>query len=662
MYIHLNRNKKRKKDIEEEKLNEQENAKIYAEFVRSFEGNAHERGNKFVKSGKLLNPSSFTYVSTEEENKKKGRSKFTKSDYFNEERKKLDEKSDNNKSNTGKVKEIDSFLEEIKLKQKILDERKILKEKAQLAKSEEEKLKINKKIIEIEKNETLFAYTSRKERVANLYLGNLSPEVTEEYLCQRFGKFGKVNSVKIMYPRKDEDKKKARICGFVCFENKDDAENAKDALDGVEMFGNVVRIGWSKAIPKILNNNKAEINNFNFDKNNTCNISSNKKIEVLLPEDKKLKRIIDLLAKYVTEEGYTFEETIKKNEKENPLFDFLFNTSDLFYYYKWRVFSFAQGDSYKNWRVDPFQMFENSYVYIPPKLNNTKKNISKKQEKTRSKKCEIDEKKKNKLINIIYNLNKKRVSICRAMIFCTRHSDFSLDIVKTISSFLTDLKYDMLKKINLVYLLSDILYNCSNQFYSSWSYRKHIEEELPRIFFYFRKNIKKCDSKIKAKIFTDSIVNIFHMWDIWAIYNTFFMNGLKCLLSNKKLNYIKNEIHESDYDKDLDGTKIEFFDELKSYPLNLRKNAFSYFMKDDNQLNRLCEQRGLYFDESFSKKKKIKYLLIYDDFCSNDINIINRKNNMNFILQNENKNIFTLGFEENDTVLHAEEKHAVNVL
>ncbi|SBT72581.1 U2 snRNP-associated SURP motif-containing protein, putative [Plasmodium malariae] len=354
---------------------------------------------------------------------------------------------------------------------------------------------------------------------------------------------------------------------------KNNNKNATEALDGVEMFGNVVRIGWSKAIPKILNNNKAEINNFNFDKNNTCNISSNKKIEVLLPEDKKLKRIIDLLAKYVTEEGYTFEETIKKNEKENPLFDFLFNTSDLFYYYKWRVFSFAQGDSYKNWRVDPFQMFENSYVYIPPKLNNTKKNISKKQEKT-----------------------------------------------------------------------------------------KHIEEELPRIFFYFRKNIKKCDSKIKAKIFTDSIVNIFHMWDIWAIYNTFFMNGLKCLLSNKKLNYIKNEIHESDYDKDLDGTKIEFFDELKSYPLNLRKNAFSYFMKDDNQLNRLCEQRGLYFDESFSKKKKIKYLLIYDDFCSNDINIINRKNNMNFILQNENKKIFTLGFEENDTVLHAEEKHAVNVL
>ncbi|CDU85247.1 U2 snRNP-associated SURP motif-containing protein, putative [Plasmodium yoelii] len=656
MYIQLNRNKKKKNDTEYEKINEEEAANIYAQFVRSFEGDDIEKGNRFVKSKKVLNPSKFDYFPEEDDDdNKKRKNKFTKDNNFNEENTKKHEKSEPNKSGLGKVKEIDSFLEEIKLKQKILDERKILKEQAQLAKSEEEKIKINKKIIEIEKNEGIFSYTQRNETLANLYLGNLSAEVTEEYLCQRFGKFGKVSSVKIMYPRKEEDKKKGRISGFVCFENKEDAENAKDALDGVEMFGKPVIIGWSKAIPKILSLNKNEYKNSHFDKNKSSFNTSNKRIQIILPEDKKVKRIIDLLAKYVTEEGYAFEEIIKKNEKDNPMFNFIFNTSDLHYYYKWRVFSFAQGDSYRNWRVDSFQMYENSYVYIPPVPKNKKDNVPRINKKMKNKKCDMDEKKKSKLISIINNLSKKRVSICRAMIFCTRHSDFSFDIVKIISSYLTDLKYDLLKKINLVYLLSDILYNCSNQFFSSWPYRKHMEEALPRIFYYFRKHIKKCDSKIKAKLFSDSIMSIFNMWDTWAIYTIVFMNGLKCLLSSKKLNYIKNKMHDSENEHDiLNGTKIEFFDDLKIYPLNLRRNAYTYFQKDENQINRLCEQRGLYYDENFNKKKKIKYLLIYDDFYGfNTNNVGSGKNYLNEVgLSDGNKNSSSKISETSDTALH----------
>ncbi|ETW16380.1 hypothetical protein PFFVO_04637 [Plasmodium falciparum Vietnam Oak-Knoll (FVO)] len=578
MYIQLNRNKKKKKQFEDDKLNEEETAKIYAEYVRTFEGgNDLDNRHKFVK--------------------------------------------------------------EIKLKQKILDERKSLKEKSQLAKSEEEKIKINKKITEIEQNENLLSYIPRKEKIANLYLGNLSPEVTEEYLCQKFGKFGKVNSVKIMYPRKDEDKKKARISGFVCFENIEDAENAKDALDGVEMCGNIIRIGWSKAIPKFGYNTKNEISNYNMDKYNTYNnVNVNKKVIIIIPDDKKTKRIIDLLAKYVTEEGYSFEETIKEKEKDNPIFHFLFESSDLFYYYKWRVFSFAQGDSYKNWRTDPFHIFSNGYLYVPPAIE--KKNKEKKYI-LRNKRRHIDEKKKNKLINILSTLNKKRVSICRAMIFCTRHSDYSLDIIKIISNFLTDVKYDLLKKINLIYLLSDILYNCSNEFFSSWSYRKHIEDELPRIFYFLRKHIKKVDSKIKGKLFIDSLINIFNMWNCWAIYNSVFVNGLLCLLCNMKINYIDvNKSEEENDEENIDGHKIQYYDDIKRYPLSLRRNAYMYFKKNDDEINKLCLQRGLYYNEHFTKQKKIKYLLLYDNFCTNNNKIFLNS----YVFQGDNnKNVTSHG-------------------
>ncbi|KOB58665.1 hypothetical protein PFHG_00413 [Plasmodium falciparum HB3] len=560
MYIQLNRNKKKKKQFEDDKLNEEETAKIYAEYVRTFEGgNDLDNRHKFVKGNKLNMKSEKVLILAQNL-----KPHLLKKNFM--------------------VKRIQIInIREIKLKQKILDERKSLKEKSQLAKSEEEKIKINKKITEIEQNENLLSYIPRKEKIANLYLGNLSPEVTEEYLCQKFGKFGKVNSVKIMYPRKDEDKKKARISGFVCFENIEDAENAKDALDGVEMCGNIIRIGWSKAIPKFGYNTKNEISNYNMDKYNTYNnVNVNKKVIIIIPDDKKTKRIIDLLAKYVTEEGYSFEETIKEKEKDNPIFHFLFESSDLFYYYKWRSFLLL-------------------------------------------------------------------VSICRAMIFCTRHSDYSLDIIKIISNFLTDVKYDLLKKINLIYLLSDILYNCSNEFFSSWSYRKHIEDELPRIFYFLRKHIKKVDSKIKGKLFIDSLINIFNMWNCWAIYNSVFVNGLLCLLCNMKINYIDvNKSEEENDEENIDGHKIQYYDDIKRYPLSLRRNAYMYFKKNDDEINKLCLQRGLYYNEHFTKQKKIKYLLLYDNFCTNNNKIFLNSyvfqgdNNKNVTSHRENQGIFKI--------------------
>jgi U2-associated protein SR140 len=64
----------------------------------------------------------------------------------------------------------------------------------------------------------------------NLYLGNLAPSITEELLFEIFGKFGPINSVKVMWPRTDEEKSRKRNCGFVSYMNRRDAEDAKVKL------------------------------------------------------------------------------------------------------------------------------------------------------------------------------------------------------------------------------------------------------------------------------------------------------------------------------------------------------------------------------------------------------------------------------------------------
>lgn len=83
----------------------------------------------------------------------------------------------------------------------------------------------------------------------NLYVGNLNPLVTEDLLCREFGAHGAIASVKIMWPRTDEEKERNRNCGFVSFMQRGPAQNAILALDGKELLGNAIKVGWGKPVP-----------------------------------------------------------------------------------------------------------------------------------------------------------------------------------------------------------------------------------------------------------------------------------------------------------------------------------------------------------------------------------------------------------------------------
>ncbi len=47
-----------------------------------------------------------------------------------------------------------------------------------------------------------------------------------------FGKFGPLASVKVMWPRTEEERSKKRNCGFVAFMKREDAEKALNHFKG----------------------------------------------------------------------------------------------------------------------------------------------------------------------------------------------------------------------------------------------------------------------------------------------------------------------------------------------------------------------------------------------------------------------------------------------
>jgi RNA recognition motif-containing protein len=77
----------------------------------------------------------------------------------------------------------------------------------------------------------------------NIYVGNLSNEVTEEDLKQTFETFGKVESVKII---KDKYTNRSKGFGFVEMASKAEGQSAIDGLNGKELKGKAVNVNEAR--------------------------------------------------------------------------------------------------------------------------------------------------------------------------------------------------------------------------------------------------------------------------------------------------------------------------------------------------------------------------------------------------------------------------------
>lgn len=78
----------------------------------------------------------------------------------------------------------------------------------------------------------------------NLYVGNLSPETTENDLRKLFSEFGELVSVRIL---KDVETGQSRGFGFVEMADKYCAYDAIDNIDATYLLGNIVSVKEAKA-------------------------------------------------------------------------------------------------------------------------------------------------------------------------------------------------------------------------------------------------------------------------------------------------------------------------------------------------------------------------------------------------------------------------------
>ncbi len=77
----------------------------------------------------------------------------------------------------------------------------------------------------------------------NIYVGNLSPETTEDDLRQAFGAFGQVTSVKIL---RDRATGKSNGLGFVGMSVPEEGQAAITTLNGKDLKGHAMKVEEGK--------------------------------------------------------------------------------------------------------------------------------------------------------------------------------------------------------------------------------------------------------------------------------------------------------------------------------------------------------------------------------------------------------------------------------
>uniref|UniRef100_A0A1B6MMK8 U2 snRNP-associated SURP motif-containing protein n=1 Tax=Graphocephala atropunctata TaxID=36148 RepID=A0A1B6MMK8_9HEMI len=607
-----------KKEMEEQRKKEQEEAaaQAFEEFVATFQEAPSKTSKVWVKAG------TYDAGKRQEDTKEKGKlykpqsrlsesiEKMTSAERAQEYARLL---SDRKPDRPGKRKErekkksnLELFKEELKLIQEEREERHKYKGVIKQMDDPESGVVIDESKIG--------SFDCGDPTTTNLYLGNLHPKITEQQLMEVFGKYGPLASIKIMWPRSDEEKARARNCGFVAFMNRKDGERALRYLNGKDVMGYEMKLGWGKGVPipphpiyippammeltmppppsglpfnaQPLPRDRHKVPRMRSDGPYTVDPDDMDKMEKILPQalvkvviptERNLLMLIHHTIEFVIREGPMFEAMIMNRELNNPMFRFLFeNQSPAHIYYRWKLYSMLQGDIQNKWRTSEFRMFKGGSIWRPPPMNPYTQGMPDElvEPEVELRKGSLSPTQRDRLEDLIRNMTPERLKVAEVMVFCMEHSEAADEICDCIQESLCNPSTALYKKIARLYLISDILHNCGVKITNASYYRRGLEARLIPIFSEVHQTYRSIESRMKAEGFRMRIMKIFQAWEDWAVYSKDFLIRIQNAFlgltidqvveepeseseEEQGLGEVEQEVEDLEDNEDLDGVPLD---------------------------------------------------------------------------------------------------------
>lgn len=565
--------KHREEEEAKKKRAEDETARLYQEFVESFQADSTPGSKAFVRGG-TINPNDKLKMDSQGGNSKDEGSGLKKGSRYvpsflpppmatkgrDHEKKKEDKPREKEK---GKARNIDNFMEELKHEQEMRERRNQDREQWRDRHTENSapSSRFDELPDDFDPSGRPGSFDDGDPQTTNLYVGNLSPQVDENFLLRTFGRFGPIASVKIMWPRTEEERRRQRNCGFVAFMNRADAQAAKDEMEGVIVYEYELKIGWGKsvslpsqALPApppghmairskegatvILSGPSGPPVTTVPGQNSELVLTPNvPDIMVIPPEDDHLRHVIDTMALCVLDGGCAFEQAIMERGRGNPLFSFLFELGSKEHtYYVWRLYSFAQGDTLQRWRTVPFIMITGSGRWIPPSLPTPKGADHEKEAGStyaagRSRRVDVErtltDAQRDEFEDMLRSLTLERSQIKEAMGFSLDNADAAGEVVEVLTESLTLKETPIPTKVSRLMLVSDILHNSSAPVKNASAYRTKFEASLPDIMESFNDLYRSITGRITAEALKERVLKVLQVWADWFLFSDAYVNGLR---------------------------------------------------------------------------------------------------------------------------------------
>lgn len=396
-------------------------------------------------------------------------------------------------------------------------------------------------------------------------VANVGHFSTVNGLHELFGKFGHVLIVSIQPPSAQ-----------ITYCSKDDAERAHESLQNHEYQG--ANISLNLVVPSPILE----------DRESAC-------IFVKIPFSERLLTTIhgaiSIYLRYGPDDG---KKQFAK-ERDNKDYEFIFVESSMYHvYFKWRLYSVLLGQNYRVWSTEPFRFSPLAAIWHPPQIpffeDDTEADIDDVSLEYDSETSSIDESdygpfpkgpltkvEKAHFLNMLRKLTAKRDDLENLMGFCILHSDLHQEIVETIvdSIINTDISTKIDKKIIRLYLIHDLLLNCSVSVSQAWMYHETIRRKLLMVFVHFKECLSRI-GKINGEVYRVKIFDLISLWSDWNIFPPDFVFALTESLRGSKSKQTAQIIGKKDAQQEpiVDTISREFLQDLSRFiPVAVADNS-----------------------------------------------------------------------------------------
>ena len=137
---------------------------------------------------------------------------------------------------------------------------------------------------------------------------------------------------------------------------------------------------------------------------------------------------------------------------------------------------------------------------------------------------------RERLERMLRNITPERHKIAEVMIFSIEHAESAEEICQCIKESLTNPKTPLPKKMGRLYIICDVLRNCTAKGMNAIGYRKQFKPHLPAIFQEVHYAYQTaCSESVgsTAESFKQRVMACFRAWDEWGIYPNEFLIRLQ---------------------------------------------------------------------------------------------------------------------------------------